>query len=56
MQNSSIDLQNFFPNKQLKVNGIFEDKTMIKIKLKSQTTSCTCLNVILFLLGIKEHM
>lgn len=42
MLNSSIDLQNFFPNKQLKITDIFEDKTMIKIKLKSQTTSCTC--------------
>lgn len=37
MWKSSIDLQNFFPKNQLKVVDILEDKTNIKIKLKSKT-------------------
>ena len=42
MSKSSIDLQNFFPKNQLKVVDILEDKTNIKIKLKSKTVSCAC--------------
>ena len=38
MSKSSIDLQNFFPKNQL----IVEDKTNIKIKLKSKTVRCAC--------------
>ena len=42
MSKSSIDLQNFFPKNQLKVVDILEDKTNIKIKLKSKTVRCAC--------------
>lgn len=42
MRNSSIDLQNFFPSKQLKITNISEDEKMIKINLKSQIQSCIC--------------
>ena len=42
MCNSSIDLQNFFPSKQLKITNILEDEKLIKINLKSQTQNCIC--------------
>ena len=42
MCNSSIDLQNFFPSKQLKITNILEDEKLIKINLKSQTKNCIC--------------
>lgn len=42
MCNSSIDLQNFFPSKQLKITTISEDEKLIKINLKSQTQNCIC--------------
>ena len=42
MCNSSIDLQNFFPSKQLKITNISEDEKLIKINLKSQTQNCIC--------------
>ena len=42
MCNSSIDFQNFFPSKQLKITNILEDTGMIKINLKSQTNTCIC--------------
>ncbi|MCI5726532.1 MAG: ISL3 family transposase, partial [Clostridium sp.] len=42
MCDSSIDLQNFFPSKQLKIINVSESDTDIKIKLKSQNSSCIC--------------
>lgn len=42
MCNSSINLQNFFPSKQLKITNISEDEKLIKINLKSQTQNCIC--------------
>ncbi|MBE6046851.1 MAG: ISL3 family transposase, partial [Clostridium sp.] len=42
MCNSSIDLQNFFPSKKLKITTISEDEKLIKINLKSQTQNCIC--------------
>lgn len=42
MCNSSIDFQNFFPSKQLKITNISEDEKLIKINLKSQTQNCIC--------------
>ena len=42
MCSSTIDLQNFFPIDKLKITNISEDKTTIKISLKSQTNNCIC--------------
>lgn len=44
MSNSSINLQTFFPDKQLKITNISETDTTIKLNLKSQTKSCICPN------------
>ena len=42
MSNSTIDLQKFFPNNQLKITTIQATDQMIEIHLKSQTSSCKC--------------
>jgi len=40
--NTSLQLQSFFPLDQLKVISVTNENDLIIIKLKSQTKSCVC--------------